>query len=371
MAEVRLEHIYKTYKGGVEAVKDLNLTIQNGEFLALLGPSGCGKTSTLRMIVGLEEITGGEMYIGNRLVNKLEPNERNVALAFETYALYPPLRVWENIAFCLRAKSVPPAEIRRRVAEVAAMLDITEILERKPAELGGGEKQRVSLARALVRDPDVFLMDEPLSHLDAAQRSHMRVELKRLHAQMGRTTVLVTHDQLEAVAMAQRIAVMNFGVLQQVGSFEEIYNHPVNEFVAGFIGEPPMNFLPCTAVSENGGMVMIGGDSRTTSGSFRLQLPDDLRTKVMASNVEKVDLGIRPVHLDVVSSQKEGQAELSGRVITYESLGEEGQLAASVGGSTVLVVTPPGLQLTPGDPITLRLRPDRIHLFDAATQNAL
>lgn len=376
MAEVRLEHITKIYKGGVEAVKDLNLTIQNGEFLALLGPSGCGKTSTLRMIVGLEEITGGQLYIGNRLVNKLEPNERNVALAFETYALYPPLRVWENIAFCLRAKSVPPAEIRRRVNEVAAMLDITEILDRKPAELGGGQKQRVSLARALVRDPDVFLMDEPLSHLDAAQRSHMRVELKRLHAQTGRTTVLVTHDQLEAVAMAQRIAVMNFGVLQQVGSFEEIYNHPTNEFVAGFIGEPPMNFLPCTAVNEDGSMVMAAADGdptgfgRTGFG-FRLQLPDHLRARVNASGVQKIDLGIRPVHLDVVSAPKEGQADLPGRVITYESLGEEGQLAARVGGSTVLVVTPPGLHLTPGDPLTLRLRPDRIHLFDAETQNAL
>ena len=244
MAELRLEHIYKTYKGGVEAVKDLNLTVENGEFLALLGPSGCGKTSTLRMIVGLEEITRGEMYIGSRLVNKLEPNQRNVALAFETYALYPPLPVRENIAFCLRAKNVPPAEINKRVQHVAEMLDITDILDRKPAELGGGEKQRVSLARALVRDPDVFLMDEPLSHLDAAQRAHMRVEFKRLHAQTGRTTILVTHDQLEAVAMAERIAVMNFGVLQQVGTFEEIYNHPANEFVAGFIGEPPMNFLP-------------------------------------------------------------------------------------------------------------------------------
>jgi multiple sugar transport system ATP-binding protein len=377
MAEVRLEHITKIYKGGVEAVKDLNLTIQNGEFLALLGPSGCGKTSTLRMIVGLEEITGGQLYIGNRLVNKLEPNERNVALAFETYALYPPLRVWENIAFCLRAKSVPAAEIRRRVAEVAAMLDITEILDRKPAELGGGEKQRVSLARALVRDPDVFLMDEPLSHLDAAQRSHMRVELKRLHAQMGRTTVLVTHDQLEAVAMAQRIAVMNFGVLQQVGSFAEIYNQPTNEFVAGFIGEPPMNFLPCTAVSENGRMMMVGADGdrtrfgQTGLGSFHLPLPDELCAKVNASRVQKIDLGIRPVHLDVVPSPKEGQPELSARVITYESLGEEGQLAASVGGSTVLVVTPPGLHLASGDPVTLRLRPDRIHLFDGETQNAL
>lgn len=366
MAELRLEHIYKTYKGGVEAVKDLNLTVKNGEFLALLGPSGCGKTSTLRMIVGLEEITRGEMYIGNRLVNKLPPNHRNVALAFETYALYPPLSVYENIAFNLRAKKVVPAEIDRRVKAVAEMLDITDILNRKPAELGGGHKQRVSLARALVRDPDVFLMDEPLSHLDAAQRSHMRVELKRLHAQTGRTTILVTHDQLEAVAMAERIAVMNFGVLQQVGTFEEVYNHPVNEFVAGFIGEPPMNFLPCLPAIEDGVLVLTAADA-----SFKLRLPDTLRTKIERASVKKVDLGIRPVHLEVAASTIEGVGELKGTVATYESLGEEGQLAATVGTATVLVVTPPDLQLQRGDTVTLRLRTDHVHLFDAATQAAL
>ena len=368
MAELRLEHIYKTYKGGVEAVKDLNLTVENGEFLALLGPSGCGKTSTLRMIVGLEEISRGEMYIGNRLVNKLEPNQRNVALAFETYALYPPLRVFENIAFCLRAKSVPPAEIHRRVTEVAAMLDITDILERKPSELGGGEKQRVSLARALVRDPDVFLMDEPLSHLDAAQRAHMRVEFKRLHAQTGRTTILVTHDQLEAVAMAERIAVMNFGVLQQVGTFEQVYNHPANEFVAGFIGEPPMNFLPCVPVVEGENMVLVAADS-----SFRVQLPNDLRAKVAAANPEKVDLGIRPVHLEVVAGAVSPtiSSMWAPSSLTYEDLGEEGQLAAKVGETNVLVVTPPRLVLKRGDSVTLRMRPERIHLFDGTTQEAL
>lgn len=366
MAELRLEHIYKTYKGGVEAVKDLNLTVRNGEFLALLGPSGCGKTSTLRMIVGLEEITRGEMYIGDRLVNKLEPNQRNVALAFETYALYPPLSVYENIAFNLRAKKVAPAEIDQRVKAVATMLDITDILDRKPAELGGGQKQRISLARALVRDPDVFLMDEPLSHLDAAQRSHMRVELKRLHAQTGRTTILVTHDQLEAVAMAERIAVMNFGVLQQVGSFDDIYNHPVNEFVAGFIGEPPMNFLPCLPVGEEGKLFLKAADA-----SFRIQLPDALRAKVETSDAKQVDLGVRPVHLEVTTPAESGASELRGAVHTYESLGEEGQLAARIGASTVLVVTPPTLRLKRGDAVTLRLRQDHIHLFDAATQAAL
>lgn len=367
MAELRLEHIYKTYKGGVEAVKDLNLTVKDGEFLALLGPSGCGKTSTLRMIVGLEEITKGAMYIGSRKVNKLQPNERNVALAFETYALYPPLRVWENIAFCLRAKAAPPAEISRRVKEVAAMLDITDILERKPAELGGGQKQRVSLARALVRDPDVFLMDEPLSHLDAAQRAHMRVEFKRLHAQTGRTTILVTHDQLEAVAMAERIAVMNFGVLQQVGAFEEIYNHPVNEFVAGFIGEPPMNLLACTPVSEGDAVYLAAAD-----GGFRLRLPDTVRARLTATMPAKVDLGIRPVHLDVVSTPDAGgQLEVTGTVHTYEDLGEEGQLAVKVGNCDLLVVTAPRLRLPRGQNVTLRMRADRIHLFNAETKYAL
>jgi multiple sugar transport system ATP-binding protein len=366
MAELRLEHIYKTYKGGVEAVKDLNLTVKNGEFLALLGPSGCGKTSTLRMIVGLEEITSGEMYIGDRLVNKLEPNQRNVALAFETYALYPPLSVYENIAFNLRAKKVAPAEIDQRVRAVATMLDITDILARKPAELGGGQKQRISLARALVRDPDVFLMDEPLSHLDAAQRSHMRVELKRLHVQTGRTTILVTHDQLEAVAMAERIAVMNFGVLQQVGSFEEIYNRPVNEFVAGFIGEPPMNLLACTPVSENGKLFLAGADA-----SFKLRLPEALRAKVESTGAKKINLGVRPVHIEVVAPSESGVSEMKGAVATYESLGEEGQLAATIGDAIVLVVTPPTLRLERGEAVTLRLRPDHIHLFDATTQAAL
>lgn len=367
MAELRLEHIYKTYKGGVEAVKDLNLTVKNGEFLALLGPSGCGKTSTLRMIVGLESITRGEMYIGDRLVNKLEPNARNVALAFETYALYPPLRVWENIAFCLRAKSIPPDEIHRRVMEVATMLDIANILERKPSELGGGEKQRVSLARALVRDPDVFLMDEPLSHLDAAQRANMRVEFKRLHAQTGRTTILVTHDQLEAVAMAERIAVMNFGVLQQVGTFEEVYNHPTNEFVAGFIGEPPMNFLPGKPISENGVTMLDAKD-----GSFKIRLPDAAAAKVQSTKAELVDLGIRPVHLEVMRGEPvAGNLDMPATVVTYEDLGEEGQLAAKVGETNVLVVTPPQLGLKRGDKVTLRLRPDRLHLFDAQTQQAL
>jgi multiple sugar transport system ATP-binding protein len=367
MAEVRLEHIDKTYKGGVEAVKDLNLTIQDGEFLALLGPSGCGKTSTLRMIVGLESITRGDLYIGNRRINDLEPSQRNAALAFESYALYPPLSVFDNIAFCLRARKMPPAEVQRRVHEVAEILDITDILNRNPAELGGGQKQRISLARALVRDPDVFLMDEPLSHLDAAQRAHMRVELKRLHASTKHTTVLVTHDQLEAVAMAERIAVMNFGVLQQVGTFDEIYNHPANEFVAGFIGEPPMNFLTCEPVSEGGELGL-----RAADGSFRMKLPGELSSRVSRQNASQVKLGIRPI--DVLAKHapsNNGVAEISGQVYTYESLGEEGQLAAKIGANDVLVVTPPTDDFETNQPVWLQFRPNRLHLFHAQTGAAL
>jgi multiple sugar transport system ATP-binding protein len=367
MAEVRIEHLYKTYKGEVEAVKDLNLTIRDGEFLALLGPSGCGKTSTLRMIVGLEAITAGDLYIGSRRVNDLEPSERNAALAFETYALYPPLTVYENIAFCLRARKMAPSEIKRRVEEVARILDISDILERRPVELGGGQKQRISLARALVRDPDVFLMDEPLSHLDAAQRAHMRVELKRLHAESRRTTVLVTHDQLEAVAMAERVAVMNLGVLQQVGTFDQIYNHPANEFVAGFIGEPPMNFLPCVPFSEGGTTGL-----RATDGSFSIKLPAALGQKVAAQNLKQVNLGIRPI--DVVAKHSPGTngiVEVEGRVYTYESLGEEGQLAAKIGSLDLLVVTPPSDEFDRDQPVWLGLQAERIHLFHGDTGMAL
>ncbi|MCL4249886.1 MAG: ABC transporter ATP-binding protein [Anaerolineae bacterium] len=367
MAEVRLEHIYKTYKGGVEAVKDLNLTIRNGEFLALLGPSGCGKTSTLRMIVGLEQITAGDLYIGDRRMNDLEPSERNAALAFESYALYPPLTVHDNIAFCLRARQMDPGEIKRRVLEVADMLEIRDILGRKPAELGGGQKQRISLARALVRDPDAFLMDEPLSHLDAAQRAHMRVELKRLHARTGRTTVLVTHDQLEAVAMAERVAVMNFGVLQQVGTFDEIYNHPANEFVAGFIGEPPMNFLECEPTSQDGQTAL-----RATDGSFSVTLPGELRARVEGQKAGRLKLGIRPI--DMIAAPKangNGVVEIAGNVYTYESLGEEGQLAARIGSNEVIVVTSPDVTFERSQPVWLQLRTHRIHLFHGDTGVAL
>jgi multiple sugar transport system ATP-binding protein len=300
-------------------------------------------------------------------MNELEPSQRNTALAFESYALYPPLSVFDNIAFCLRARKMSPTEVERRVREVAEMLDINDILNRKPAELGGGQKQRISLARALVRDPDVFLMDEPLSHLDAAQRAHMRVELKRLHASTRRTTVLVTHDQLEAVAMAERIAVMNFGVLQQVGTFDEIYNRPANEFVAGFIGEPPMNFLTCEPLSEGGELSI-----RATDGSFKMKLPGELSSKLNRQNLKQIKLGVRPIDiLAKHTASTNGVAEINGQVYTYESLGEEGQLAARVGPNEVLVVTSPTDTFERNQPVWLEFRPHRLHLFHGETGTAL
>jgi multiple sugar transport system ATP-binding protein len=246
---------------------------------------------------------------------------------------------------------------------VAGILDITDILDRKPNEIGGGQKQRVSLARALVRDPDVLLLDEPLSHLDAAQRAHMRTELKRLHALIGRTTVLVTHDQLEAVAMAERVAIMDFGVLQQVGKFEEIYKRPVNEFVAGFIGEPPMNFLPCRPEA--------GGDTlylQADDNSFRLKLPPEWRARVLTKSPQATHLGIRPIDTIAHEVASDGLLEMPGTVHTFEDLGEEGQLSAYVGQNTVLVVTPPTARFEPSDKLRLKMRTDRIYIFDAQSR---
>jgi multiple sugar transport system ATP-binding protein len=367
MAEVRLERVYKTYKGEVEAVIDLNLTIQDGEFLALLGPSGCGKTSTLRMIVGLEPITDGEIYIGDRLVNKLEPKDRDVALAFETYALYPPLSVRDNITSCLRAKRVPATEINRRLEGVARLLDITDILDRKPGELGGGQKQRVSLARALIRQPAVFLMDEPLSHLDARLRAHMRKELKRLHGEIRTTTVLVTHDQLEAIAMAQRIAVMNLGELQQVGTADALYNQPANEFVAGFVGEPPINLMLCQVISEGDKTYVYSAE-----GGFRLALPSAIRQRVLAKQPKKVNLGIRPLNIEFSKTSRNGDGlEMEGTVWTFEDLGEEGQLSVKVGEHIILVVTPPEVDVQIDEKVWLHFTPERIHLFDSETTVAI
>lgn len=255
MAEVRLRNVTKVF-GKVVAVKNFTLDIKDGEFVILVGPSGCGKTTTLRSIAGLEEIDSGEIYIGDRLVNDVPPKDRDIAMVFQNYALYPHMDVYKNMSFGLRLRKVPKQEIDKIVRRTADMLGIGELLDRKPKELSGGQRQRVALGRAIVRNPKVFLFDEPLSNLDAKLRIAMRAELLDLHRRLKTTTIYVTHDQLEAMTMADRIVVMNEGVIQQVGTPQEVYDHPVNKYVAGFIGSPEMNFIPCRLVKKNGDMYL-------------------------------------------------------------------------------------------------------------------
>ena len=256
MASLSLRHIYKKYPGGVTAVSDFNLEVKDKEFLVLVGPSGCGKTTTLRMIAGLEEITEGELFIGDRLVNDVAPKDRKIAMVFQNYALYPHMSVYENMAFGLKLNKTPKEEIKRRVEEAARILDITHLLDRKPKALSGGQKQRVALGRAIVRNPMVFLLDEPLSNLDAKLRAAMRTELTKLHNRVGTTFVYVTHDQVEAMTMATRIVVMKDGLIQQVDSPQALYDTPCNIFVAGFIGTPQMNFIPGTLVKKDDGVYL-------------------------------------------------------------------------------------------------------------------
>ncbi|MFC2077100.1 ABC transporter ATP-binding protein, partial [candidate division KSB1 bacterium] len=337
MAEISLKKVSKIYgkKDEVTAVRDLDLQVRDREFLVLLGPSGCGKTSTLRMIAGLEEITEGEIYFDGRLVNNLPPGERNIAMAFESYALYHLLTVRENIAFPLRTRKTDPSEIEHRVKWAADTLHIADTLDKRPGELSGGQKQRVSLARAIVRDPEVFLLDEPLSHLDMKQKQHMRAELKRLNASMEATTICVTHDQREAMALADRIAVMNDGELIQVGTPTEIYSHPSNEFVAGFIGEPAMNLVDCRIDGGNGGPRLLLND-----GSELVRIPEDKVTGPARNDLDTIRLGIRPKQIEYVRSG-ELNDYIPAIVFAYESVGERGILTVQVGEENLKLITPP------------------------------
>ena len=362
MAEVRLTDVVKTY-GRYLAVDRVSLTIADGEFVALVGPSGCGKTTTLNLVAGLIELTAGEIRIGDRLVNDLDPKDRDVAMVFQNYALYPNKTVYKNLAFPLKMRKTPKAEIDRRVREAAKVLDIGHLLERRPRELSGGQQQRVALGRALVRDPKVFLMDEPLSNLDAKLRVQMRAELKRFHQDLRATVIYVTHDQLEAVTMADRMAVMDGGVLQQYDRPERVFENPVNLFVAGFVGSPAMNFLKARVAGDATGAALEGADG------WRVALSRRNARRALAASSPEVVIGAR--HSTLRLSPEAAAGAIPGQVYTVEPTGDVTYVHVRLGTDTVVVSVPPHARLAPNQPIWLAFDQEKMHLFDAATGHAL
>jgi multiple sugar transport system ATP-binding protein len=364
MATVTFDHVWKKY-GDVVAVKDLNLDIQDEEFLVLVGPSGCGKTTALRMIAGLEDISEGQLRIGERVVNDLAPKDRDVAMVFQSYALYPHMSVFDNLAFGLKLRKFPKAEIDKRVREAAATIELTNLLDRKPKQLSGGQRQRVALGRAIVREPSVFLMDEPLSNLDAKLRVQTRAEIARLHQRLRTTVIYVTHDQVEAMTMGDRIAVMNFGVLQQVGPPQELYERPVNKFVAGFIGSPAMNFVNVKAEREDGQTVL-------KQATLQLPLPERLRPAVENVSGGEVTVGIRPEHFEIVDGAIRSQgATVRATTEVVEFLGNEELLHVRVGEHDLVAIVNASHRIKPGDIVDLFVPLEKIHMFETAEGKAL
>ncbi len=363
MASVTLQNVWKKY-GDVVAVEDISWRCADGEFFSILGPSGCGKSSTLRMIAGLEEITAGEIFFDDRRVNQLPPKERNVAMVFETWALYPNLTVYDNIAFPLWVRGLSKAEIDQKVKWAAKFLHLEGILDSGVRGLSGGQKQRVSIGRAIVREPAVLIMDEPISHLDAGLRASMREELESQVRSLGVTTLYITHDQVESMAMADRIAVMNFGKLQQIGTPREIYNRPQNQFVAGFIGEPPMNFADCELVKENGQFGL-------QSASFRLGLGQHHREKLeLYGGRPQVRLGVRPEDVAVVSTP--GQNRVAAVIDFVEPQGDRTILIVKLaGGETFLIEVDPDFRPAVNSTIQLEFDLEYIQIFEAETEQNL
>jgi multiple sugar transport system ATP-binding protein len=353
MATVTFDHVYKRY-GDVTAVSDLNLEIGDGEFMVLVGPSGCGKTTSLRMIAGLEEISDGQLRIGDRVVNDVAPKDRDIAMVFQSYALYPHMSVRDNLAFGLKLRKVPKSDIEKRISEAAGILQLEKLLDRKPKELSGGQRQRVALGRAIVREPAVFLMDEPLSNLDAKLRVQTRAEIARLHQRLGTTMVYVTHDQVEAMTMGQRIAVMSDGLLQQVGTPQQLYDHPVNRFVAGFIGSPSMNFVE-TDVPDGEGEIQTADLTVPVPAAFK---------EGMKGMDGKVVVGFRPEHLEL--GEVAGPAAVvKGTADVVEYLGNEELLHVTSGGKDIVAIVDSSHRVKPGDVITLKLPADKLHMFHA------
>ena len=378
MASLSLKHIYKKYPGGVTAVSDFNLEIKDKEFIILVGPSGCGKSTTLRMIAGLEEITDGELYIGDRLVNDVAPKDRDIAMVFQNYALYPHMTVFENMAFGLKLRKTPKDEIRRRVEEAARILDIEHLLDRKPKALSGGQRQRVALGRAIVREPKVFLLDVPLSNLDAKLRAQMRTELSKLHQKLGTTFIYVTHDQTEAMTMADRIVVMKDGLIQQVDSPQKLYDVPCNTFVAGFIGSPQMNFVNSVLIKKDGKFYVQFGteDTKTTRGvKYDIPLPDFKNAKGnLDEYVDKeVIMGIRPedVHDEPRFMELLSDCKVKADVEVTELMGAETFLYLNVQNASFTARVEPTSTARPGDNIDIVLDNRKIHLFDPETQTTI
>ena len=365
MASLSLSHINKTYPNGFEAVKDFNLEIADKEFIIFVGPSGCGKSTTLRMIAGLEEISSGELKIGDRVVNDVEPKDRDIAMVFQSYALYPHMTVYDNMAFSLKLRKVPKAEIDKMVREAAKILDLEKLLDRKPKALSGGQRQRVAMGRAIVRSPKVFLMDEPLSNLDAKLRVQMRTEISKLHQRLGATIIYVTHDQTEAMTLGTRIVVMKDGVVQQVDTPQNLYNYPGNLFVAGFIGSPQMNMVDAV-VDVKGNDVYLKVDQTA------IKLPPAKAKKLIDGryNGKTVIMGIRPedVKDDEMSLSIAGDAVVEAKIEVYELLGAEVYLYFTIAGSNFTARVNPRTTARHGDVVKFALDVEKIHVFDKETE---
>lgn len=362
MVEVFLENLTK-YFGDVRAIENFSVRIKDKEFLTLLGPSGCGKTTTLRCIAGLETLTAGDIYIADHMVTDLPPKDRDIAMVFQTYALYPHMKVFDNIAFPLKMHKVPKDEIRRKVKETAELLKITELLDRKPKELSGGQMQRVALGRAIVREPKVFLMDEPLSNLDAKLRAYMRAELKALQKRIGTTTIYVTHDQLEAMTMSDRVAILKNGFMQQLSSPSEIYANPENMFVAGFIGSPPMNFMDCSFVEK--------GEKAFLDTAFVAIDVTDFKDviKEKATSPELV-FSVRPEEIHV-HKERVSEEAIGAEIYVMEPLGAELLLTLLIGDTIFKVKVAPGFKAHPGKKVWITFNKKKIHIFDKKIERVI
>ncbi|MBD5656406.1 MAG: sn-glycerol-3-phosphate ABC transporter ATP-binding protein UgpC [Candidatus Eremiobacteraeota bacterium] len=360
MAQIKLENLTKRY-GSLVVVDSVNLDIADDEFLVLVGPSGCGKTTTLRMVAGLEDISDGSVFIGDKRVNDVEPKDRDIAMVFQSYALYPHMSVFDNMAFGLKMRKVETSEITRRIEEASAMLGIGKLLKRKPRELSGGQRQRVALGRAIVREPAVFLMDEPLSNLDAQVRANTRTELLRIHQRVKNTVIYVTHDQVEAMTMGDRIVVMKDGIVQQVASPKEIYNHPANKFVASFIGSPPMNFFDAD-------LEVREGVASLTGPSFNFSVNGNVAQKLLESTSRTVTLGVRPE--DVLLDGGNATGAMRMRIDVVETLGAEQHLFLSSERNSLLARVPSDFPAEIGDQLNASIDPRKLHVFNTESGQA-